>query len=176
LLGEISCSKCEISKSAKEFSKGMTFCKPCNAERVRNKKSIITPLEIVQRREALQLIMDTHKCSDHDRYMSKCVECRKIYQYFANKKNREKPLNKAMKINDMYGLSLTEYNKLVEDQHSQCSICLCTTDDLVVDHHHTTLKVRALLCASCNLAIGLFKEKVEVLNKVIDYLKRSQNQ
>ena len=35
---------------------------------------------------------------------------------------------------------------------------------------HDTLKVRGLLCRSCNLALGMFKDDVNILNNAIQYL------
>ena len=38
------------------------------------------------------------------------------------------------------------------------------------DHNHTSGKVRGLLCSSCNTAIGLFKEDIQVISNAINYL------
>lgn len=42
---------------------------------------------------------------------------------------------------------------------------------LVVDHCHDTGIVRGLLCHNCNRALGLFKDKIEVLKNAIKYLE-----
>lgn len=44
---------------------------------------------------------------------------------------------------------------------------------LAVDHDHETGKVRGLLCKSCNLAIGKFKESVEIVRRALAYLENS---
>ncbi len=44
---------------------------------------------------------------------------------------------------------------------------------LVVDHCYTTGKIRGLLCASCNLAIGNFKDRIDYLENAILYLRNS---
>jgi hypothetical protein len=44
---------------------------------------------------------------------------------------------------------------------------------LHVDHCHTSGKVRGLLCHNCNLALGLLKDKIEVLANLIVYLEES---
>jgi len=43
---------------------------------------------------------------------------------------------------------------------------------LSVDHCHTTNEFRGMLCNSCNLAIGKFQDKPELLLRAVEYLKR----
>lgn len=51
----------------------------------------------------------------------------------------------------------------------KCWICL-TRDAVHIDHDHATGEVRGALCANCNLALGLFHDRVDVLTAAIDYL------
>ena len=77
-----------------------------------------------------------------------------------------------------YGISLKEYERLNTVQKGKCAICEETPDKnkpsqankLHVDHCHITGKVRGLLCHLCNRAIGLFRERKDLLQKGIDYL------
>jgi len=75
-----------------------------------------------------------------------------------------------------YGLTLEQYQKMETDQNGLCAICgkppTKGRKRLSVDHNHTTGKVRQLLCGRCNTAIGMTDESVEILHKIIDYLKR----
>jgi len=81
-----------------------------------------------------------------------------------------------------YGISLKEYNAMVESQDGKCAICGVDetleirgkTVRLAVDHCHTTGKVRGLLCAKCNQGIGCLKDDVELLQSAIDYLRIKQ--
>lgn len=79
-----------------------------------------------------------------------------------------------------YGLTLLDYNVLLEQQASKCKICNLTSEQLkkpgrskllYVDHCHTTGKVRGLLCTHCNMSLGNFKDSQELLQSAIDYLK-----
>lgn len=60
-------------------------------------------------------------------------------------------------------------------QGGVCAICECPDKKrLSVDHDHQTGKIRGLLCANCNLALGNFKDDPDRLAKAIVYLKRNQ--
>jgi 2-polyprenyl-3-methyl-5-hydroxy-6-metoxy-1,4-benzoquinol methylase len=59
-------------------------------------------------------------------------------------------------------------------QQELCAICgekETKNKALSVDHCHTTSKIRGLLCSKCNVAMGAFNDDIEMLNKVIRYLK-----
>lgn len=47
-----------------------------------------------------------------------------------------------------------------------------STRNPVVDHNHETGKVRGILHRSCNLGIGCFTEKPEILMKAVAYLEK----
>jgi hypothetical protein len=82
-----------------------------------------------------------------------------------------------------FGLSLDEYNAILEDQGGVCAICgdaetkmwkgrLC---NLAVDHDHKTGRVRGLLCSNCNRGIGLLQDDIERLQAAINYLKEDNS-
>lgn len=70
-----------------------------------------------------------------------------------------------------YGISRHDYRALLTSQGGKCMICQdLVGGDLRVDHDHTTGKVRSLLCANCNSALGLFQEDTTRLSRAIEYL------
>jgi len=74
-----------------------------------------------------------------------------------------------------YGITLEEYNYLLEKQDSVCAGCggaenRAATGNLAVDHDHRTGRVRGLLCSNCNRALGLIGDSVETLNRLANYL------
>ncbi|QDF15385.1 endonuclease VII [Gordonia phage Mollymur] len=73
---------------------------------------------------------------------------------------------------DRYGITALEFDRMVEGQGSACGICreVKPPSDLVVDHDHTTGRVRGLLCNSCNTGIGLLREDPKILSSAIDYV------
>jgi predicted RNA-binding Zn-ribbon protein involved in translation (DUF1610 family) len=88
--------------------------------------------------------------------------------------NKDKVLNKRYK--ERYGITLDEYNQMLINQDKKCLICGVDENNardkkLVVDHNHSTGAIRGLLCHSCNCGLGYFKDKEELLNKAINYLR-----
>ena len=75
-----------------------------------------------------------------------------------------------------YGITLDQYNEMLEVQGGVCAICgnTCQTRSrLAVDHDHETGKVRGLLCNGCNRGIGLLNDSPELLRAAIGYLTAS---
>ena len=75
----------------------------------------------------------------------------------SNLKNRERQLKSR------YGITVDQYNQLLEKQDGHCALCPATTGwkkfdrPLHVDHDHITGKVRGLLCSRCNLVVGVIE-------------------
>jgi hypothetical protein len=79
-----------------------------------------------------------------------------------------------------FGISLSEYSKLIIDQGNKCAICDQPETQLrngrikalAVDHDHETGKVRGLLCCACNQALGKFKDEKKLLLAAVAYLEK----
>src|ERR1700678_1494411 len=80
------------------------------------------------------------------------------HQIKYRKENRPKIKNSVLQ--NRYGIWLEEYNIMFIDQKGCCAICSLPqsnfTRRFAVDHCHLTGKVRGLLCAKCNTALGQF--------------------
>ena len=73
----------------------------------------------------------------------------------------------------LYGISKEQYQKMLKIQHRKCAICKSIfIKSPYVDHNHKTKKVRKLLCNNCNLIFGHAKDKIIILQKAINYLKK----
>lgn len=80
-------------------------------------------------------------------------------------------------IRNQYGITLEDYNNMLEAQDYKCAIC-GNEDEvegrrLAIDHCHKTGKVRGLLCGKCNRGLGLFYDNFTLLQSAIEYLKNS---
>ena len=74
----------------------------------------------------------------------------------------------------LYGITVEDYETMLAAQDGRCAICqqpVLPDQRLSVDHDHSTQEVRGLLCSSCNLALGSFKDDVRVLEAAIQYLQ-----
>ena len=80
-------------------------------------------------------------------------------------------------IKKYYGITVEEYDAMLEKQDGVCAICGSPPNGrkLSVDHCHDGGHVRGLLCDSCNTGIGHLKDDVSLINAAALYLMRDQN-
>ena len=73
----------------------------------------------------------------------------------------------------LYGLTLGEFDEMLQRQRGRCPICTEVMRPPCVDHNHNTYKVRGLLCRGCNQGLGLLRDKTDNLQRAIAYLERT---
>lgn len=73
-----------------------------------------------------------------------------------------------------YGLTLDEWDRMVEAVDGKCEICGHADEALCVDHDHETGRIRGVLCRSCNRAIGQLGDSAEHLRRALEYLLRAR--
>lgn len=93
------------------------------------------------------------------------------------KRNQHKVLEASVKRFTKYAgmpMDVETYTSLRSKQNNTCAICgnLQEGQRLSIDHDHKSKKIRGLLCESCNLGLGKFKDNIMLLEKAISYLKR----
>jgi hypothetical protein len=106
---------------------------------------------------------------------SYCKDCDRLRQ---REKCRKR--DKLKRICRERGITLEDYHRLCTAQHGLCTICggppNGSTVRLVVDHDHTTDRVRGLLCVSCNAGLGFYERLGQAaptaLRAAADYLER----
>lgn len=120
-----------------------------------------------------------------------CVICSAVYQKEYQRKNKEKIREKKKlyhtqtkeyrrwyTIKMRYGITREEYENILFSQNRTCAICSKSksghnnTDALVVDHCHSTKKVRGLLCNRCNTLLGLIEDNPVFIQNLTNYLNR----
>lgn len=77
--------------------------------------------------------------------------------------------NRDKKLRAAYGIGVEDYDRMYEEQDGKCFICGEAHDLLHVDHNHDTGEVRKLLCTLCNTAFGKMRERVDYIERLLDY-------
>lgn len=161
------CILCKKSPSAKKrflIPKGFKCCTICNIEK---------PIEEFYKSNQVK-----------DGVIARCKICDKLKykesRRLLRKKNKLKVKNQSLIRS--FGITLEDYNRMLEAQNGVCAICgkseiiidkrISKLRALTVDHNHKTGKVRGLLCARCNQALGLFKENSDVCFIAGKYLQK----
>lgn len=88
-------------------------------------------------------------------------------------KEKRRLYEKEYHLKTTYGITLDEYNEMLTAQNGVCAICeeeQQGSRPLFVDHCHASTRVRGLLCHSCNLGLGAFRDRPELLDAAKEYL------
>lgn len=88
---------------------------------------------------------------------------------------------KNVELLKRYGITIEAFEEMLASQNGVCKICEMPETavhprtgevrHLAVDHCHTNLNVRSLLCTQCNRMIGLSRDNPALLRKAADYLE-----
>ena len=102
-----------------------------------------------------------------DGHQNRCKSCKNAY-------NKERRANGAYRLSERRLSLKRKYSLTVEAAERiyarGCEAC-GSTDDLCIDHDHTSGKVRGCLCGKCNKALGLLRDDLTVILGLADYLK-----
>ena len=113
----------------------------------------------------------TDRKENSRRYYQNHIESERKRRYNYYLKNKE---GWAKYHLNKYGITLSEYQVLLDSQKGVCKICekKCESGKILcVDHNHDTGQIRGLLCTKCNKGLGLFKDNYELLKRAAKYLK-----
>ena len=168
------CKKCGIEKDALQFrlrkrksGNGyyrMNQCKSCEKECGR---------------------IYYHKYKHTEKYEQQKKRNRVRFKENGYHKHRYKIWGRNYKLQKEFGITESDYKKMLKEQKGLCAICeqpetryvncsdkIRRIRPLSIDHDHKTGKVRALLCDKCNNGIARFDENVEFLANAISYIEK----
>ena len=111
---------------------------------------------------------------------NRCLPCSRAYCNEYARKNPEGVLRRSLR---QHGITLEQYNEMIESQHGLCASCgnpEPTEKRLQVDHDHDCCPgtfscgqcIRALVCSRCNKTMGDAHDSIVVLRQCIAYLER----
>lgn len=157
------CTKCKLTKELNLFAKQpkakdglQTLCKACQAENTRRWYAAHKEYSSKKRSERYK------KNKKRDRELVK--------KFLAENRHKIKEYNLKK-----YGLTLESHAAMLAAQNHVCAICSKACKNyptLVVDHDHSSNKVRGLLCNKCNRGLGMFEDNAESLQRAIEYLRK----
>ena len=78
---------------------------------------------------------------------------------------------KSIHLRRAYGITHDEFDAMVARQGHRCAICRRRKKRLVVDHDHRRGRVRALLCDTCNAALGGLQDDPELMRRAAAYIE-----
>lgn len=83
---------------------------------------------------------------------------------------------RANHLKRTYGLTLEEYDALLDRQGGGCALCGALPEvqerALHVDHDHETGAVRGVLCSECNVGLGRFSDSPALLERAAVYVSQ----
>ncbi len=96
-------------------------------------------------------------------------------RYFKNHRRRLAQ-NKERQCIREHGITLRQRDKILQKQRNRCANPKCrrkiSNRGGHLDHCHKTGRNRGILCRSCNIALGLLGDKLQMLLGLIQYLKK----
>lgn len=113
----------------------------------------------------------------------RCKECRLTQereryaldpQRQMQRPNRSRSVALRYERKRKYGITEEQMQARLAAQKNLCAICKFPLP-LCVDHCHTSSLVRGLLCSSCNIGLGHFKDDPVRLQAAIEYLEGWQS-
>lgn len=125
-------------------------------------------------------IMTHGKRSSYNRGC-RCYPCTRANTTYINKNNyqhkeRNQVRTRRNVLAKKYGITIEQYDEMFKNQSGNCAICgipqpmSSRNASLVIDHCHSTNKVRGLLCDYCNSGLGFFKDDIKRLESAIKYI------
>lgn len=89
------------------------------------------------------------------------------------RKRRQRRSAHNSHLKKSYGITIEDYDKILEAQGGTCAICDggTTKRHFAVDHNHKTGQIRGLLCARCNMGLAKFMDKIINVQRALAHLR-----
>lgn len=152
------CTSCKESKNLKEFNRdrkrkdGLSiYCRLCGSVKAK-----------------------AWVAANKEKHKAACAK------WYANNKEARYRTWTKHHYKKNYGISYEDFVELLNKQKGLCAICsdvLVLMGDksntkAVMDHCHTTGKIRQVLCSRCNWGLGKFKDSAKLLRLAAAYLEK----
>lgn len=182
--GRLRCTKCCNIYDIANFYKCRGYltgyksvCKPCaniiskkyreNHQKKHRSNLVVVmdSLDCKKCKKILPTAQFTRDASNHRGFAFQCKKCVKT------RPHRQLEYQNWQAKKKMYGVTKDHFYKMLSEQKGVCLICKKTPKRFVIDHNHTTKKVRGLLCNNCNSGIGYLGDSISMLRNAAIYLE-----
>lgn len=157
------CSKCGEARPDPEgfYGAGRLECKECTLKR---RKAYYAANKV-----AIKARVDVWQAANPSKA--------KAYKKRWKCKNPERVKEQCWRDKGIVGMTIELYDQMFAAQGGKCAMPGCgreapESQSLHVDHDHATGQPRALLCAGCNLGLGAFRDRPELLRAGAEYVER----
>ena len=115
--------------------------------------------------EHFYIIKDRTKIGGRKLYTVRCKDCKKEY---GREYNKDKDRKRIIRQKSLYKLTDEQVERYKNSK--TCDVCgvECKT---FIDHDHASGKIRGFVCQHCNLTLGMARDDISILEKIIVYLK-----
>ena len=109
-----------------------------------------------------------------------CEDCQSVFVWTKRAESDYRVIcgpckSNRKRLENTYGFTVDDYNTQAAKQEHKCIGCN-QVKKLVIDHCHTTGKVRGLLCGSCNTALGMVKDDPATLRALATYIDNAHSE
>ncbi len=115
-----------------------------------------------------------YKRNDYDGVRSECKACQSSNATKYNKTPKGKEIQRRIHLKARFGITVEDWDRMFAEQGGSCAICKTKDPGAIrfsVDHDHETGRVRALLCTTCNVRLGVL-ENAEFVKQASKYKER----
>ena len=161
----------------------------CHPDRLHKARGLCNACYLKLYRNKDRTELDRHHITKFPRgtYKVACHPCRSVFSlglckscYEMQRRRRTDPhrIKTNMKaytyrLKVRYGMTRKEYDSMMELQEGLCAVCK-QRPATHVDHDHVTGKARGILCMSCNTALGMFRDNLNIILNAALYLEQHQ--
>jgi hypothetical protein len=102
-----------------------------------------------------------------------CARCNTNNRLAAQRADKGKYRDSQLRTK--YGITLADYEAMRIAQNGCCAICKTEAPggpgDWHLDHCHASKVIRGLLCSTCNVGLGMFKDNPLLLAAAANYIE-----
>ncbi len=120
--------------------------------------------------------MGTIRKPEHRTHCSRCNKIKTIDEVKCNNWTFECQDCRVITKN-VYKYKITRIESQELYNMTNCEICGTLFTKIggrrrVIDHCHSSDKVRGAICRNCNTGLGMFSDSIELIKKALEYLKQ----